>query len=508
MTFQELLLFEECRHFGAFRGKDSVTNLVYHSGAAHSGCVFFAYPGASSDGHDHVLEAYSRGCRLFLAEREVALPEDADLRLVSSARRSMARLASRFYGEPDRQMTVIGITGTKGKTTVSIMLKLLLEGAGRRVGYIGTEGVIIGKEKRESERTTPESPELFSFMREMRDCGCDTCILEVSSQGLALGRVEGIRFSHTIFTNLACDHIGAGEHKTMKEYAEAKLSLFRDYGCRVLVYPVREPFSVRILQESSATKRISYGVDASADYAADGVFPVFSDKPSTGFYLSLEGRRFLLELPLTGRHYVSDFLAALAMAREITREPIETFLPLVSRLSIEGRSVWVPLSSPGLFCIDYAHNGLGLASALRGVRPYAERRLICVFGSVGGRSYCRRRDMAEAASEWADFSVLTEDNPGKEDPGQITDEIYRYFPDKSRVKVIKDRAEAIRYVVNAAEEGDVILLAGKGSEEFQMTGEGRVYFSERALLERFSRERERNETGESAGKMKKEEDFF
>ena len=449
--------------------------------------IFFCLRGAFCDGHSYAGEAYRRGCRHFVAERRLSLPSDVTLLLADNAERRMALMASDFYGSPASKMTVIGITGTKGKTTTARMLMRFLETAGEKCAYIGSSGVFINGIREDLENTTPQSPILYRYIAAARDAGVKNMILEISSQALARGRVHGLPISIGVFTNLSRDHIGTGEHGDMREYADAKLSMFTGHGVQTAVLNGEDAFSDVILHRADLRRGILCGNVARAQYYFRDICPIRAyGKFGTHAVLTCRGREYGVMLPFAGRHYVSNLIEALATAEALTDVGTERLLSCVPSLSVPGRCEVIHMKNGATFVIDYAHNGASLRAALLGLRPYTTGRLLCLFGAVGDRAQCRRSDMASAACELADFFVITEDNSGGECPEKIIGEIYRALPDRSRAVCIPNREEAIAYLCRISVAGDVVLLAGKGDERYQISGGGRLPFCEKDLLLKYA----------------------
>ncbi len=485
MKFYELLQDEEVLWAPGGSPDDLVTSLTLDSGKAGEGSLYFCVVGSKHDGHSFASQAYRQGCRHFVAERMPSLPGAASVLICRNTREKMAELAARYYGDPARELTVIGITGTKGKSTTAVMIRDLLEYSGTPTGYIGSLGVQFDGRTYKTENTTPGSLELHWYLSQMVSSGCRVAVIEVSSQALVQGRVHGIPFYMAVFTNLTRDHIGTGEHRTMRDYKEAKLSLFRTPSPEILVLNGGDAFTGRILKHQDAKEVLLFGKGRKSVCRAEHIKPVvFQNCFCTDFTMRRDGRSHELRLSFAGVHYVEDFLAAITVACRLIGKPTEFFLPYAEKLRIPGRCEVFRLSSGAFFIIDYAHNGASLKAALLGLRPYTAGKLFCVFGAVGERVACRRGDMARAASRYADFSVITEDNPGNEDPKKIMEEIYASFPDKNRVICIEDREEAIKYLIERATTGDVVLLAGKGDEQFQLKKYGKIPFSEADILRR------------------------
>ena len=472
--------------YRARMGEAEVLSLTSDSRKACEGALFICVGGMTVDGHAYAPEAYRRGCRLFVVERMLALPEDAMQCQVENSRLALADFARAFYAFPDRELLLIGVTGTKGKTTVSSMAAQLLCRVGIKTGYIGSNGVIYGTHSEESANTTPESIELYRYFRRMVDDGVRAVVMEVSSQALYLGRVRGMSFPITLFTNLAVDHIGGNEHPTFEHYRQCKQSLFSDYGTECMIVNADDEASSFMRERTCARRILTYSLaDRHADFYAEGLCRGSSaSQMGSRFSLAYQGKHFDAALSMPGEFNVSNALGALAIAKEVlarlacerTTEQLLCHLP---SLCVSGRFETVPLFTDRAFVIDYAHNGYSLEALLMTLRTYAPKRLVCLVGSVGGRTYGRRREIAHAL-RLCDFAVITSDNPDKEEPMQIIREIASFC--ECPYIMIADRAEAIRYAVENSREGDIVLLAGKGHERYQLIEGKRVPFCERDLL--------------------------
>ncbi len=481
----ELLLDDLLASYpGERRGETAgrvIGRVEYDSRHADGGTLFFCLPGARADGHDFAPAAYQAGCRAFVAERVLPLPADAMQVIVPDAREALADLSARFYGDPAKELTIIGVTGTKGKTTTALYLSGILSACGVPCAYIGTNGVVIGGEHFETVNSTPESRELHRFFRMMRDRGFTHVAMEVSSQALDHARVKGIPFDTVIFTNLTEDHVSPTEHATFEEYRDAKRKLFRDYGAKHVIANADDPYTP-YMTEGVRDRTVTYGIDAPADYTASGIGR-FRDETCLGveFDCAARGTRTHVRLRQPGRFSAYNGLAAIAAA-DCLGIPPEQAAEAAAKLSVRGRMEMVE-AIPGItFIIDYAHNGVSLQSALTELRAYDPARLVCVFGCIGGRTYHRRRELAEAASSLADFTVITSDNPDFEDPEDIIEDVLQYF-DRSKLYVtIPDREEAVRFAVRTAKKGDIVLFAGKGHENYQIVRGAKVPFSERDVL--------------------------
>ena len=469
-----------------------ITALCMDSRVVTPHALFVCIKGYASDGHAYAKAAYEKGARVFVVERKVPLPEDAYQILVSDPRLALARLSCAYYDYPAKRMHLIGITGTKGKTTTSLFIRQILESAGIPTGYIGTNGIIYGDVHKETANSTPESLILQENLYHMANAGVKAVVIEVSSQGLWMHRVEGLTFDTCLFTNLSTDHIGTYEHPDFNHYKACKKLLFTKYSHKntTLICNIDDPEAPYMLD--GALGRVIYvstQEDASADYVASAIKS--KQEPCgllTTFKCSIHGKPYTRDcrLPMVGEFNVKNALCALAVAFDSFGIKPELALRTLSRTHVDGRfeALVFPSLPQVTFVIDYAHNGLSMAAALDALRACNPTRLICVFGSVGCRSKARRAELAQAAGLRADLCVLTSDNPNIEDPMTILREIDVAFPEGSCPrKIIVDRREALEYVVDIAKAGDIILLAGKGHEHTQVIcGEAQPY-NEKATLE-------------------------
>lgn len=460
-----------------------VNHITCDSREAREGSIFVCIKGFSTDGHIFAMKAYQNGCRAFVCEyRPEHMPEDARIILVKSSRRSLALLSCELYRNPSKELTVIGITGTKGKTTTALMIKQLLDSAGIPTGYVGSNGVIYGSVQIEPINTTPESYKLQQYMRSMLDCGMKAVVMEISSQALKFGRVFGINFDITMFTNLSPDHIGPSEHDNFEDYLLSKKKLFDDFGSHTVIANADDPYTSRMLADCKA-KKVYYSLTSPSNYRGSDISLFRNEKVlGTRFLCHTSAGVLRCTLSIPGDFNVQNALATIAIARELGIEGslIEKAL---GTMSIEGRFETVTAPNGASFVIDYAHNGLSLSSAISALRQYEPDRVICLFGSVGCRTHVRRAQLGKVACEQADFSILTSDNPDTEDMQSIINEIALQYTDDSQYVSIPDRTEAIKYAFSMAGENDIVLLAGKGHERYQLINGKKEYFCEREIIE-------------------------
>ena len=478
-------------HVGYIRIRGSarteVKGIACDSRQVQPGDLFVCIPGRVHDGHAFAGEAMERGACGIVAQAGSPLSGRLEkgwtkgaLVLVSSSRKSLSPMAAAFYGYPLRSMTSVAVTGTKGKTTTAYMLRQIFEQAGHRTGLIGTNGAFIGEKRLELSRTTPEAHELQKILRQMKDSGCTHVVMEVSSQGIKMERVGGLKFTCGVFTNISPDHIGPGEHESFEEYLYQKSRLFS--SCGLGLANGDDPFAGQIAAAASCPM-FFFGMKK-GDYRADGACLVRGEQ-LLGCGYRLAGRAGAdVALPLPGDYNIRNSLGAIGAAH-LLGVPAGTAAEALKTVRIPGRTELVP-GSPGLWVVvDYAHNEDSMENLLKTLRAYKPRRLICVFGCGGDRSVLRRRGMGRAAGKWADFSVLTADNSRGEPLSSILEGIEAGMKETGGDYVmIPDRREAIDYAVRHGKPGDIIALVGKGHEEYQETKGKRVRFSDREEAER------------------------
>lgn len=472
-------LVRRIEHTGASDAE--ISAITYDSRKAGPGSLFVCLVGAWMDGHTFARSAYDQGCRAFLAERPLDLPADAAQILTDDTRAALAVIGADFYGNPAEKLHLIGITGTKGKTTTALLTAAILNESGLPCAYIGSNGVDIAGEHEATANTTPESLELHRLFRKMLDAGVHHAVLEVSSQALRHNRVDGVPFEVVAFTNLSEDHIGPGEHPDFEDYKNAKRRLFADYDARVMVYNADDPASA-YMRAPFRGQQVSFGIESPADYRAAALAP-FRSETALGVEFRCEhgSEATPVRVLSPGAFSASDALCAIALCGAFGVTPGQAAAAL-AHTTVRGRFEVVEGLPGRTFLVDYSHNGLALTSALKTLRAYHPHRLICVFGSVGGRTQGRRRELAEAASAWADYSILTSDNPDFEDPMAILRDIDAHMAPDSQYEIIPDRAEAIRAAVKMAQEGDIVLFAGKGHEDYQIIQGKKLHFVERDLI--------------------------
>ena len=471
-----------------------ILDLCHNSRHATPNCLFFCKSGALTDGHIYAPHAYQNGARLFIAERELDLPRDASVIIVENTHEALCRLSTVFYNEPAKDMKLIGITGTKGKTTIALSVYSIADAAGVKIGYIGTNGVYYNGQRFETANTTPDVLEMQKTLRRMVNSGIDTVVIEVSSQALWQKRTYGLSFDTVAFTNLYEDHIGGVEHPTFEHYRDCKKLLFTDYNAKNIVINSDCPEAQYMIEGVNCERLITTSAKGDNNcllYAKNTTKTSSGIIPGISFNcygdICPDGLEVFMRMP--GLHNVENGLITLAIC-SLLGISADFAARAFATLSVPGRFEIVTLKSrpDSLFVIDYAHNGASLTAVLKSLREYEPNRIICLFGSVGGRTFGRRRELGEAARDNADILIITSDNPNNESPMSVIHEISDAVGECDKpVYLIADREDAIKQVVSLAEEGDFVLLAGKGHETYQLVCGERIPFSEKEILEHFDR---------------------
>ena len=445
------------------------------------GDLFFCISGAVSDGHKYAEDVIDKGAKALIVEKDldIKIPDDVTIVKVDNSRYAMGMISSKFYGEPSKKLTVIGITGTKGKTTTTYMIREMHESAGKRTGLIGTIEIIDGVNTIPAKNTTPESIVLHKTLKDMVDNGLTAVVMEVSSQGLMLDRVAGVDFDYGIFTNLSKDHIGPNEHKTFEEYMMWKAKLFT--LCRTGIFNCDDKFMSEMTKDADC-EIITYGMKEDADYAA-GDFRLYNKDGVLGIEYNLKGKKnadIIVDLP--GEFSVHNSLAAIAIA-DLMGVDMEDIKGILKTIKVRGRVEMIPISDEFTIMIDYAHNAMALESLLSALKAYNPKRLVTLFGCGGNRSKDRRYEMGEVSGKLSDFTIITSDNPRDEEPLDIIKDIKTGMSKTDGDFIeIPDRKEAIRYAIMNGKSGDVIVLAGKGHEDYQEIKGVKHHMDERDLI--------------------------
>ena len=460
-----------------------VTTIENNSKEVKDGSMFFAIKGFTTDGTKYIPDAIKNGAKVILVDdtfdiKSVAIPEDVTLIVVPDARYAMAICACNFYDNPSKKIKLIGVTGTKGKTTTTYMMKEMFQKQGHKTGLIGTIAIYSGDKKLEdSDRTTPESIKLQKVLAQMVEDGCEIVVMEVSSQSLKLNRVAGCEFYIGLFTNFSEDHISPKEHPDMKDYFESKLKLMKmcKYGF-VNADDLQVAKVPKLLPECDIK---TYGIDNSCNLLAKDITITNS---YVDFKVKIGERNERVKVGIPGRFSVYNSLAAISVAMKLGCDA-EKIKESLLDVRVPGRSELVNNSKDLVIMIDYAHSPESLENILRAVKSYTRGRVISVFGCGGDRDTAKRPKMGEISGKIADFTIITSDNPRTEDPEAIVSEIEEGIKKtKGKYVCIVDRVEAIKYAINMANKKDLILLAGKGHEPYQEINGVKHPFDERIIV--------------------------
>lgn len=479
MKLNQLL---ERLQYEVVQGSDEIqiSTLANDSRRVENGSVFVCISGAIVDGHDFVADVAAKGAAAVIVEKKVTAPEHITVIQVEDTRYALALMSAAYFGYPADKLKIIGITGTKGKTTTTYMIKSILEEVGHKVGLIGTIETVIGDKKIPASNTTPESFTLHKYFAEMVRAGCDSVVMEVSSQGLMLHRTAGIPFEIGIFTNLGKDHIGPNEHKDFDDYKRCKGLLFKQ--CKLGIANGDDPYFEEVFA-GAVCKTETFGFSEKADLRAVDTHLV-SRPGYLGVAYHVSGLMdFDVEIDVPGTFSVYNSLTAIAVCRHFN-VPEAVIQKALKVAKVKGRIEMVKVSDDFTLMIDYAHNAMSLESLLKTLKEYHPARLVCLFGCGGNRSKDRRFEMGEVSGRLADLTIITSDNPRFEEPQDIIDDI-KVGIGKTDGKYVEicDRKAAIKYVIEHGKPGDVIVLAGKGHEDYQEIRGVKHPMDERILIQ-------------------------
>jgi len=482
MKLNEILMgFENLKAKGDL--EKEIKGIENNSKEIQKGYMFVAIKGFTHDGHDFIEEAIKNGATVIVAEegfniKKIDFPEDITVIVVKNTREFLAIASCNFYKNPSKKMKLIGVTGTKGKTTTTFMIKEILEKAGKNVGLIGTVEVSInGKKKKDSERTTPESLELQRLFAEMLEQGTEYVVMEVSSQSLKLHRVDGCEFDLVVFTNFSEDHISSKEHSSIQDYFESKLKLFS--MCKTGFVNSDDLYGSKIPELFPNNAITKYGIDNPADLLAKDITITNS---YVDFKVKLSDRNERIKVGIPGRFSVYNSLAAICVCKKlgINEEIIKESL---LNVKVPGRSEIIDNKLDLTIMVDYAHSPESVRNILQAVKSYTKGRVIFVFGCGGDRDKRKREIMGEISGKTADYTIVTSDNPRTEKPEDIISEIEKGIEKtKGKYEIIVDRRKAIEKAIKMANKSDIIVLAGKGHEVYQEINGKKYDFDERVIV--------------------------
>ncbi len=455
-----------------------INNPNYDSRKVKTGDVFFAISGFSVDGHSFIPKAIENGARVIVVEKDVEFTPGITYIKVENGRKALAIASCNFYDNPSKKMKLIGITGTNGKTTSAFMLKGILEAAGYKVGLIGTIANYIGSEELHAERTTPESLELQELFNKMVEAGVDYCVMEVSSHSLELYRVYGVEFAEGIFTNLTQDHLDF--HKTFENYFKAKARLFA--MSRNSIINIDDEYGSRLAEDVNMqgnSKITTYSIEKKSDLRGEDI-----DLEATGmiFDLNLDGEVKKIGLSIPGRYNVYNALGCIGAALNEGIK-MDTIIDALGMVTVPGRCENLTLSMNSAFQVirDYSHTPDSLKNILENLKELTTGRLICIFGCGGDRDKTKRPIMGEIGTDLSDIAIITSDNPRSEEPYTILEDIVAGVK-KNNYKVVENRREAIKTALLIGQKGDIIVIAGKGHETYQILKNETIHFDEKEVV--------------------------
>jgi len=456
-----------------------INDIGYDSRKVSDGNLFMAIVGMSVDGHDYIEDAIKNGVKAIVVSKDVSVSDDITVVKVENVRKILSKLSMRLFNYPQSKMKTIAITGTKGKTTTSFMIKKIIEETGRKCGVIGTTGIYIGDKFYPNKNTTPESYDTLKYMNEMVNDGITYLVMEVSSQALKYDRVNDIIFDFGIFTNLTQDHIGENEHDSMEDYINSKAMLFSQ--CNYGVFNLDDEHFYDMISGGDSTIN-TFGYNEKADLRALDMKLIREDN-FIGITLSVNGLindTFRISTP--GKFSSYNAMAAILTCHLLGID-VEDIKKALSNFSVKGRVEPVSVSDKFTLLIDYAHNGVSTESILSTIREYNPKRIVTIFGCGGNRSRDRRYEMGEIAGRYSDYCIITEDNNRYEEFEDIAKDILKGMNKTDcEYTMISDRKEAIKYAIENGQEGDIIMLIGKGHEDYKEIKGVRYPFDERVII--------------------------
>jgi len=455
-----------------------INDLIIDSRKVTIDTLFIAIPGSEVNGHDYITDAIKNGANSILISEDIEVPEDITVIKVPNTRKILSKLSMRFFNYPQSKLKTIAITGTKGKTTTSFMIKNILEKSGKTCGIIGTTGIYIKDKFYSQKNTTPESYDIFKYMNEMVQDKLDYVVMEVSSQALKYDRVNDLIFDYGIFTNLTPDHIGEHEHSDMDDYIKSKAKLFNqsNYG----IFNIDDDHFYDMVTGGDASIH-TYGYHEKADLQAENM-TLTRDGSFVGIDLTTSGLindTFKISTP--GKFSSYNAMAAILTCHLIGIDT-KYIKEGLNNFSVKGRVEPVKVSDDFTLLIDYAHNGISTESILTTIREYNPKRIVTIFGCGGNRSKERRYEMGEIASKYSDACIITEDNNRFEDFNDIATDILKNYDKKCPYTIIPDRKAAIKYAIQTGQPGDIIMLLGKGHEDYKEIKGVRYPFDERIII--------------------------
>lgn len=459
-----------------------ISDISYNSKEIKNNYIFVCLIGLSSDGHNYIKEAIKNGATCIITCKDVDIEEEVTIIKVDDTRTKLSYISANFFEHPSDKLIKIGITGTKGKTSISMMLKSILEENNERVGVIGTIGVFINKKHYNSLNTTPESYYIQKYMRMMVDEEIKYLIIEASSSALKAGRVNNIVFDYSIFSNISMDHVGNTEHPTFKDYVNSKMLIFNQSKSAIVNRDIKE---FDYIKSICRCPLISYGKSSKSDYLINNI-ELITNNFSFNTKFALNGK-INDEFEVTAPGVFSAYNAASAIiCSTLLNIDLSTIKKGLKHFHAKGRYEIININNKFNVIIDFAHNGASIESILRTMKSYPHNNIITLFGCSGGRNKKIRYELGKASAKYSDLSIITMDNPKEDDIDDINIDIASsIIENNGKFKIINDRKEAIEYALSIAKENDIVLLLGKGHENYQKIKGEKIPFNERKIVEDF-----------------------
>ena len=456
-----------------------VKDITYDSRTASKNKAFVAMKGFRVDGHDYIDKAIENGCKCIILEENKDIPEDITVIKLEDTRTDLSKISRTLFNYPDKDMTTIAITGTKGKTTTSSIIKKILDESNMPSGLIGTMGIFYKDKYYHTMNTSPESYDVFKYMRKMLDNGINYLVMEVSSQSLKLKRWSNIIFDYAVFTNLSLDHVGDDEHESFDDYKYCKSLLFKQ--CQTGIFNIDDEYSDYMMKDTSC-KTYTFGKSKDANYIIKSCKNIINSN-FIGIEMTTNGLiKDTFKVSIPGLFTAYNTIAAISVCNLLNIN-IDSIKKSLENVSVKGRLEPVKVSSDFKVLIDYAYQGIAMENVLKTIKESNPKRIVTVFGCGGNRSPQRRFDCGEVSGTYADLSILTADNPRYEDNNKIIEDILVGMKKtKGEYVIIPDRREAIKYSITNAKAGDVILILGKGHEDYQEIKGVRHPFDERVII--------------------------
>ncbi len=465
--------------------KIDIEDIVYDSRKAKNNTIFVAIKGESVNGHKYITSSYNQGCNIFVISENIQLPENSIGIKVENSRKALSKMSKNFFNNPSKDLKIIGVTGTKGKTTITNYIAQVLNNAGINTGVIGTNGIFYNNQYYPTANTTPESYELHKFFRKMKDDGVTCVAMEASSGGMMMNRVEDVEFDISLFTNLSLDHVGDKEHPTFENYRDCKAHLFNLSKNALINIDDEYGEYMASYAKNADCKTFTFSIKNKSNYQASNI-QLTKDLNELGsiFTLNEESLSESIDYQINspGLFSIYNALGVIGTCKllGLSHDKIKV---AIKNAKVDGRVEVINKLHNIPVILDYAHNQLSMENILDTLLEYKPKNLICVFGSVGGRSQLRRKELAEAVSPRCNIAIITSDNPDFEPPENIIDDIAKHITNPNcEIIKINDRAKAIQKAIDIASENDIVVIAGKGHEKYQLINGVKEFYDEKATI--------------------------